>query len=1350
MNTKFIISIKYIYIITILFNIFSIFSSLSFSFPNAVTLINGNYFVIHKYGISICDSSFSKIINNVTIFENIDLITNEEDLYKIEIKMFHDGYILCIIYDKIYFFDSDGNLKNIGESIIPQSVKHLTLTPYKIDMNNYYYLLGYIKEKALYLYYYKNDQMQNSVLAKLEKYYDRVYYSYYDYDSYYIQDNGLSCQFLYYNEYNNLITCSYQISESYKIYLTICSFSINISNKKINFYNNVRFEWDRTNSIKSSAIADYSKALFCFNTISGVVNCFFYKLSDNSRSLSYYYYKTKCSSKDYGFKVEYYRENQEFAFSCLAQIGGIEVGFYDKSLTTAKDEIFKYTDCESIYGYSLLYNHNNNSYFVISDVKCNNIEYPFEELIVEIDDKKDKLEEEKLEVENGNEEEEGKEEGDKEEGDKEEGDKEEEAKEEGDKEEGDKEEEDKEEEDKEEEDKEEDSDILEVEEEYFKEKEICQKLEKCETCDEESMSKNLCIKCNNKKGYYFLNKSNNSKKIGNTQYIDCVNNDTKPSNFYFNKEQKDFRICYETCATCDFGGNGNEHNCTSCESNYIKMPDVPNSTHCVFDCVYFYYYNFYHQYKCTENSICPKNFNLLIKEKKKCTDNCTKDDIYKYLYNSNCLKECPNGTFSEINEYLCKDKNQDKCVLSESEFSYLNDNITDNEIEIIAKNYANEFLYNDNHISRYKNIKYSITLYKKVNCISELSLKLPEIDFGNCYEKLKKSKQINGDLIIAIVTKYTNEIMFYSFYEPINGEKLPSDELCKDETIVFKEDILSKLDSSNDIDSILYLAKQNINIFNLSNEFFNDICYQYESPTDKDITLKDRILYYYPNISLCEDSCSIQDINLTSLKAICECKYNDKNKNNIFGNNLLVQSEIGEIESLITETNIEIIKCYKLLKNYKFYLKYIGVYIIIILLLVQIILVFIYHNKSLYILKKYIFNITNNYTTYLLKQKINELSNYNNSLEYYDNLSMNKNQPPKRKIKANQGEKTNFTRKAKKSQTKNEKTKINRNKNKKKLTYFHNPQIKNLILNNNYQININNENIQKKDKNFPNSNETINVISENNYKSNNNMYSLREELSKANLYINNNDYLINNSKNEQKFNVQEYLSTEIDEMDFDDAIKKDKRKFAEFLLDNLKLKQFTLNTFNTKEPLKPSTIKIMLYILDIDLYLFINGLFFNEEYVSEIFKIEEEDNFFTFIPRSIDRLFYSTIIGFIVGFFIDCFFVDEKKIKGIFKREKNNLVSLKIEISKVIKNIIIRFTLFISLSFLIIFFTLYYTICFINVYPHLMNEWIKSSFLLFIIMQLLSILICLFVSIIRFISFRCKSEKLYKISIYLS
>jgi len=47
--------------------------------------------------------------------------------------------------------------------------------------------------------------------------------------------------------------------------------------------------------------------------------------------------------------------------------------------------------------------------------------------------------------------------------------------------------------------------------------------ESCEICNEESANKNLCIKCNNAKGYYFLNKDSISKEEIGDKYIDCVN-----------------------------------------------------------------------------------------------------------------------------------------------------------------------------------------------------------------------------------------------------------------------------------------------------------------------------------------------------------------------------------------------------------------------------------------------------------------------------------------------------------------------------------------------------------------------------------------------------------------------------------------------------------------------------------------------------------------------------------------------------------------------------------------------------------------------------------------------------------
>ena len=146
------------------------------------------------------------------------------------------------------------------------------------------------------------------------------------------------------------------------------------------------------------------------------------------------------------------------------------------------------------------------------------------------------------------------------------------------------------------------------------------------------------------------------------------------------------------------------------------------------------------------------------------------------------------------------------------------------------------------------------------------------------------------------------------------------------------------------------------------------------------------------------------------------------------------------------------------------------------------------------------------------------------------------------------------------------------------------------------------------------------------------------------------------SKDENFKNIEEYLQTDLDNMDYDDAVKNDKRKFCEFFCEKVKINQIILDTFYAFDHLRPRTIKIMLFILEIDLYLFVNGLFFNEEYVSEIFHLTEPEKIFTFIPRSINRFFYTTLVGAISGYIIDCFLVEEEKIKRIFKREKDNTI----------------------------------------------------------------------------------------------
>ena len=69
------------------------------------------------------------------------------------------------------------------------------------------------------------------------------------------------------------------------------------------------------------------------------------------------------------------------------------------------------------------------------------------------------------------------------------------------------------------------------------------------------------------------------------------------------------------------------------------------------------------------------------------------------------------------------------------------------------------------------------------------------------------------------------------------------------------------------------------------------------------------------------------------------------------------------------------------------------------------------------------------------------------------------------------------------------------------------------------------------------------------------------------------------------------------------------------------------------------------------------------------------------------------------------------------------------------------------MSFFITVFTLYYVLCFNSVYPSMKAEWIKSSIIIIIAMQIISILQILLQAFFRLISFKLKSEKLFKISL---
>ena len=765
----------------------------------------------------------------------------------------------------------------------------------------------------------------------------------------------------------------------------------------------------------------------------------------------------------------------------------------------------------------------------------------------------------------------------------------------------------------------------------------------------------------------------------------------------------------------------------------------------------FYYITPYNQYKVLDTLQCPDESKYIVRNGNKsyCIYDCKKDEIYKYLYNGECLKECPENTINK--DFICNEI-LDQCNLGELQMDEKN-LITQESTEILVKTYISEFNYTDKHITLHNNKKYSIIIYKNRDCILELSLEMPKVDFKECYDKVKSIYHIEEDLIIVIIDKKDSNNnkgqTYYSFFHPLSGFKLDAEGICKNETIAVTQNLTSILSENEEKYELqTYLTEQGINIFNMDDPFYTDLCFDFDNPFDKDIPLSERITIIYPDVSLCDDGCQMEGINIENMTALCNCKFNDISNNNIIKDNPLLESVAGEVFDFIDSSNILVMKCYKYIFND--FTSSIGGILSLVSLgsyLACSVFYFIFGKNQVTI---YVYNIYENFLTFLEKggikggappkrniknenlrdRLIKNKKKKNVSVKFNEEVKENKSQKyrpvdtnmfdDKRKIKIEKPRLEEYDVKSTYNELilyRTEKTKkMNNNKSDKSDKIINREkEITDLVLKSK------NKNINK------------NIINNNNINSSTKMK--KDLIQKISV------------KEDYKNFFDEYLSTSLDDLEYDDALIKDKRTFCEYLAESLKEKQMITFTFCSSDPLKIRVIKIMIFILNFILYFVVIGLFYNEEYISTLFYLEDEDeHFFSYISRSIDKFIYTALVGVIIGYLMDCFFVDEKKIKAIFRREKDNLINLKSEIIGFINSVKNKYLSLIITILVILLVAAYYLLCFNYVYPKTQIEWVKASVTIFIIMQILSVLKCVLQTSLRFLSFKCNSEKLYKVS----
>ena len=864
-------------------------------------------------------------------------------------------------------------------------------------------------------------------------------------------------------------------------------------------------------------------------------------------------------------------------------------------------------------------------------------------------------------------------------------------------------------------------------------------MEKCGTSSPESKLLDLCETCAS--GYYPAENPSNVYS-----FVECYNDETKPDNFYFNSADSKYKPCYETCFNCTEGGTVFDNKCSSCALNHRPKPT--KETDCVTLCTHFYYYTFYGQYKCSSGSSCPEEAPFYILDLGKCTDDCSKESLYKIQYGGQCLKECPSlYTHPSDDEKTCIDNEDDACIISKTEIDLEGTSLIET-VNSNAKKYSEEFSYTSKHVSYLYDSEYSIFIYQENDCIESLPKDKTKMDFGDCYSKAQSSisYETEDKLIIALVERSNSQgqstSIFY-FYHPVTGEKIDVESICQDDKIIVKENILDQLNKTNiNMETLKHLTDQGVDIFSLSGAFYTDICFHFESPNGKDVPLKDRILAFYPNISLCDNDCTSKGVNLTTMESICECTLGGILNNDLFTGNALFENTFGDVIDFIGNSNLDVMKCFSDVFNGKYFAKNTGGIIILIIMILEIGLSVLFLVFSIDKVTRYLYHLSEFFSSLIVirnkqKKKKQEAKELRESLNnksrvklkisaFNDNTKKESNKNIIKKDKKGEIIETEykFVKKSMKSLN-NLDSNENKQVSQKSLDKLYKDKFQRKKFENNIMKD-ENKKAENLEKNKKNNVEIFQLIDENPTNK-----DLDNEIKKL----------------QEKYNIDEedFLKDDPDDMEYDDAIKYDKRTFYEYLQEKFMENQIIMNTFFNHDNLKPMTIKIMLLLLNIDLYFVVNGLFYSESYISDLFHSDEEETFFSFFPRSISRFFYTTIVGVIISSIIDCMFIEEKKVKRVFKREKENHVQVKYEISLIIKNTKKNYIIFLIVCFLITLISWYYVCCFNNVYPGVKVEWIKSSITIMIIMQLLSVLAGIIVALIRLISFKCKSEKLYKL-----
>ena len=348
------------------------------------------------------------------------------------------------------------------------------------------------------------------------------------------------------------------------------------------------------------------------------------------------------------------------------------------------------------------------------------------------------------------------------------------------------------------------------------------------------------------------------------------------------------------------------------------------------------------------------------------------------------------STFVQHNDISILENNKKTEYIEEIKDSI--NNSQDKE-ELIAK--LNYFIKNTksvNYIDENKEliihkdemtVAFTSTNIQKIN--EDSNSNSTTINLGKCETVLKNIYKIPKEsnlYILKIDLEQENKnypLIEYEVFYPLEEGKM---ELLN----------LSFCDSTDIELSIPITINDTIDKYNPKSNYYNDICTKATSASNTDISLNDRKNEFIKNnMSLCEENCELTSYDNDKKRAKCSCK--PKNVISLDRAELNSKNLLKNFIDIKKITNIEIIKCYKIVFNLNNMKNNYGSFIIIFIFFLYILCLIIFYCKS----KKNLINDIIQIIEY--KNKQDQLNQNNKIYQFKKNITTKKIKNIKSKVR---------------------------------------------------------------------------------------------------------------------------------------------------------------------------------------------------------------------------------------------------------------------------------------------------------------------------------------------------------------